>query len=258
MNSRVVALAAISTIFAILCVLLGVWQLQRHGERQELIAKFGNRLRADPVSLRQVVAQGGDIINTPVRVRGSFDVSHEMVLVNRTRNGAPGVWVVTPMLLPGSDSAVLVNRGWVYSPDGGTVDLSRWREGIPMQGGSASRSEELELEALALVFVSAVENRSASRDSASGTLRLPYLGHELVSAELPYPVSRVFVQLLPQDTIIRQGVPVPVPAPSLGAGSHLSYAMQWFAFAIIAVVGGVAAGRGLAGRQGTHVPNRRR
>jgi len=34
--------------------------------------------------------------------------------------------------------------------------------------------------------------------------------------------------------------PIPVPSEELGAGSHLGYAVQWFAFAVIAIVGLVA------------------
>ena len=49
-------------------------------------------------------------------------------VTSRARNGSPGVNLVTPMRVAGSDTLVLVNRGWVYSPDGASVRVEDWRE----------------------------------------------------------------------------------------------------------------------------------
>jgi cytochrome oxidase assembly protein ShyY1 len=54
---------------------------------------------------------------------------------------------------------------------------------------------------------------------------------------LPYPVYPGFVQLQEPDDPGR--FPAPLPEPDLGAGPHLSYALQWFAFSTIAVIGWV-------------------
>ena len=64
-----------------------------------------------------------------VRVRGAYDYPNEIVLTLRGRNGSPGVNILTPIRRAGNDTAVLVNRGWVYSPDGVTVETKQWREG---------------------------------------------------------------------------------------------------------------------------------
>ena len=71
---------------------------------------------------------------------GRFDYEHELVLAGRTRQGSPGVELLTPVRVAGSDTAVLVNRGWVYSPDGATVDHARWREGDSARVTATSRS----------------------------------------------------------------------------------------------------------------------
>src|SRR5690242_16460585 len=63
------------------------------------------------------------------RVSGIPDYAHEALLVQRTREGSPGVYLVTPVLTPGSDSATIVVRGWIYAPDGVRADPARWREG---------------------------------------------------------------------------------------------------------------------------------
>jgi cytochrome oxidase assembly protein ShyY1 len=61
-----------------------------------------------------------------------------------------------------------------------------------------------------------------------------------VAARLPYPIAPVLV--VQQDTATAPGMthPVRIEAPSLAEGSHRSYAIQWFAFAIITVIGTLA------------------
>lgn len=44
--------------------------------------------------------------------------------------------LITPLEFEGTDTVVIVARGWVYSPDASTVDLARWREpdSVSMRG----------------------------------------------------------------------------------------------------------------------------
>ncbi|MGC8780653.1 MAG: SURF1 family cytochrome oxidase biogenesis protein, partial [Anaerolineae bacterium] len=46
-------------------------------------------------------------------VRGVFDYEQEIVLRNRTYDEAPGVHVLVPLRIAGSNMAVLVDRGWI-------------------------------------------------------------------------------------------------------------------------------------------------
>src|SRR5690606_32958961 len=54
--------------------------------------------------------------------------------------------------------------------------------------------------------------------------------------QFPYPLASFFVQALPTDAGAGT-LPRPLPPPELDDGPHLGYAIQWFAFATIAVVG---------------------
>ena len=56
---------------------------------------------------------------------------------------------------------------------------------------------------------------------------------------LPYPVSPLYLVATVADTTkpVRERV-ARLPAPTLDEGPHLSYAIQWFAFAAIALIGG--------------------
>ena len=159
-------------------------------------------------------------------IAGAPDFDHEIVLAARTYQGSPGVDLFTPVRIPGSDTAVLVNRGWIYAPDGVSVDLRRWREaGTRFVGyaellprGSPSRSDG----------VLRPEARIARQ-----------LDFATVDKLLPYPVSALYLVATEADTTKPVGERVArLPPPTLDEGPHLGYAIQWFAFAAIALIGG--------------------
>jgi surfeit locus 1 family protein len=158
-----------------------------------------------------------------VVVAGRPDYDRELLLTNRSLRGSPGVNFITPVRVEGSDTAILVNRGWAYAPDGMTVDRNAWRDADT-------------------VFVGHVEAMIAGRDSSTrqGTIRRMQL--EEIRRHLPYPVRPYYV-VDGADSAVpsRQDRVVPIGAPALDEGSHFSYAMQWFGFAAVALVGGVIA-----------------
>ena len=65
--------------------------------------------------------------------------------------------------------------------------------------------------------------------------------------QLPYPILPAYVQLEAQSPEQAGPLPVPVPRPELDDGPHLSYAVQWFLFSAIALVGYPLVLRKLAG-----------
>jgi surfeit locus 1 family protein len=57
-----------------------------------------------------------------------------------------------------------------------------------------------------------------------------------MAARVGAPVLPLYVRLLPDGTEAAEP-PLPVALPELTEGNHLSYAVQWFSFAAIAVGG---------------------
>ena len=217
---RDVLAAAGVLVIASVCLRLGFWQLARLDERRARNAQTEAVMRAPPVPLRSLRQKPARL--TRVIVEGRPDYRYEIALTGRSRNGSPGVNIVTPMRLAGTDTAVLVNRGWVYSPDASQVDLARWREADSM------------------AFSGYIDTLATSvRDSSVG-LRLRTLSYRQIAAELPYPVAAYFVVALPESTTPSETTPVRLPLPALDEGPHKSYAIQWFSFATIAIVGTLA------------------
>ncbi len=198
---------------------LGFWQLDRRTQRRARNAIIAGRRQTAPVTLANL---GGDTSITHyrrVRVSGHPDFDRDIALTLRGNMGSPGVDILTPMRVAGNDSAILVNRGWIYSPDGMTADLSKWREPDTTFSGYV---EEFEA--------------GTGRDSVrlNGIRRMNYAA---IARVLPYPIRTFYIVATSDSTPSNTTGVVRLKAPVLDDGPHLSYAFQWFSFATIAVVG---------------------
>lgn len=224
MNRRTLAFAVFAIAVALGCVRLGFWQLSRLAERRARNAAIAARLDAPPVPLATALADSASAEDRQVQFAGVFDYEHEVVYTSRTRRGSPGVQLITPMRLA-DGSAVLVNRGWVYSPNGISVDLSKWRE-----GDSATVNGYLQ------AFAPSVASGPVSTPSSLRAVR--HLVRDSLAALVPYPVAPLVV--MRRDGAGDTGEvkhPFRVDLPALDEGPHKSYAIQWFAFAAIGLVG---------------------
>jgi surfeit locus 1 family protein len=123
----------------------------------------------------------------------------------------------------GSDTAVLVNRGWVYSPDASSVDRSRWRE---------------QDSARVTGYVETYPPDAGVTTSAFGPRVVRRASRSEIAAKIPYPVAPYF--LIDMSDTASRTHPARRAALVLDEGPHRSYAIQWFCFAAIAV-GGAAA-----------------
>lgn len=198
---------------------LGVWQIARLHERQARNLEVAGQLRSAPVPLSSLPRDTALARYRPATVSGRYDYEHELVATGRTRRGSPGVDLLTPVRVAGNDTAILVNRGWVYSPDGSSVDLKRWRE-----GDSAHASGYVEL-----YSADAGSPLPADRHVVRRASRRE------ITARLPYPVMPFYLVAV-GDTLDRTH-PSRRELPQLDEGSHKAYAFQWFSFAVIALAG---------------------
>lgn len=222
MRTREKVLVGIALLFAALFVRLGFWQLDRLRQRQAYNAPVEERLGLQPVEPRDLPRDLEQARHRRVVVTGEYDYEHEIVLTLRSRQGSPGVNLLTPLRMAGSDTAILVNRGWIYAPDGVAADTKPWREPDPR--GAVGYVRLLEADG-------STGARSARRPDA---VRRPHL--PTIDSMLPYPVAPYYL-VLTSPGADPQRAPPRVPPPALDEGSHRSYALQWFTFALIAVGG---------------------
>lgn len=207
---------------AALFVRLGLWQVSRHRERAAYNARVEARLAAMPVSFGALPADSALVRGQRVRLAGRFRYDLEQIHAGRVNDGSPGVHLLTPIERAGTDTLVVVTRGWVYSPDAAEVDLSRWRE-----------ADTVSLAGYAVPIPA--DGPPAPVDAAK-PMRL--LTVEALQRRLGRPVAAAVVVMTSDSAARVDSVPRRLGPPLLVPGNHKSYAIQWFAFALVAVIGG--------------------
>jgi surfeit locus 1 family protein len=210
----------------VVMVNLGFWQLHRLQGRRAFNDEVRSRTAQATEPYGQVVTDGVDpdsVAWRTVIVSGTYLGDEQVVVLNRSQAGSAGVDVVTPLELP-SGSLVLINRGFVA-------------ETQPVREAPAGP-----VTILGRLQVSEARHLGGLTDPGGDLTEIQRLDIDRLSAQLPAPVSPVFVNLL-QSKPTQGSSPVPVADPELDEGPHLSYMIQWWIFSITAIVGWVLAVR---------------
>ncbi len=223
LSARWIGFAVFVLVLAAVCTRLGLWQIHRLEHRLDQNKVITAHLKAEPVELTQVLEPGDEVDDesefTRVRATGTYDVKHQVTVTFTTRDGAPGVDVVTPFVLS-SGQAVLVDRGWqesentvarpdVPGPPPGEVTITGWLRQNNGAEGEAIRPIKGQIRAISSVGFA----KSVPYDLLGGYLNL--------RSEDPPPAQKLAAE----------------PVPERGQGPHFFYALQWWFFALLAIVG---------------------
>jgi len=211
---------------AILFINLGFWQLRRLEERQLANTVGESRFEAEPVDVGLLLDSAGEDRESLEFRRavatGVFQPDDEVLIRSQVHQGVAGFHVITPLLGEG-DTAVLVNRGWVpldadevpvtaAPPPEGTVTVTGWVRPTQTRGAlGPSDPDEGRLVAMSRVEIDRIQQ------------------------QVPYELEPVYMSLLDD---LAGDLPFAAPPPSFAdEGPHLAYAIQWFSFALIGLVG---------------------
>ena len=89
------------------------WQFKRADHKRELESRFTAMQARDALDLNKILYPSLDLEFQRVKVRGSLDATHRMILDNRIRRGQAGYEVLFPLLIAESNVSILVNLGWI-------------------------------------------------------------------------------------------------------------------------------------------------
>lgn len=177
---------------------LGLWQLDRLEEKKDRNRVIAERSDGPAIDLGDVDWERAQYQH--VTATGRFETAEDRLIPYRSYKGTVGSHAVTPLVLE-DGSAVLVLRGWVpdetTTPPAGEVTI----EGVLRQSGSARASVDVE----------------GFEDTLDRDLLPLYLQQSAPEPPGDYPVL--------------------LDPPARDEGPHLSYAMQWFLFAGVVLVG---------------------
>lgn len=219
-------------VLVVACIAAGFWQLSRLQDKRDAIEQYEEGSSEPVVPVVDLVAPDADaaaidaVELQPVSVTGRYLVDEQVTVRNRTYDGAPGYWLLTPVDI-GGGTGVVVNRGWVPLSIGETPE--GLAEVAPVEG---------EVTVVGTVTATQTRGSFGGTDPAEGEL------DELARADIARLDEQTDLDLLPAYVTLSSQEPVQVtdlpavvdPAPP-GEGPHLGYAVQWFIFATIAVIG---------------------
>jgi cytochrome oxidase assembly protein ShyY1 len=215
------------------CVELGLWQLDRLHIRQQQNGLVHRNSQAEPRPVGELTKVDGAVAAgdqwRAVTAEGHYDESHQLLVRNRVHEGDPGFYVLTP-LVPAEGPTVLVNRGWVPAPNaGGRPDVPAAPGGDVHVKGRLRPTETQK-----------TRGPKDAADVPSG--QVVRIDVPRIAPSLPYPVLAGYVDLVEQDPRppIVNGSYVPLPSsavPTHSEALHVSYAAQWFIFALVAPIG---------------------
>lgn len=216
---------------ALLFVNLGLWQLRRLEDRRLENTVMAARMADAPLPIGDLVRAVGDdlasLANRPTTAVGEYRPEDEVLIRSQVLEGTAGYHVVTPFDTV-EGASVLVNRGWV------PLEMGQ----VPVPAAPPTGRVEI-----------------------TGLIQPD--AHRLGAPAGEWPIfRRVDIEaigdggLLPVYLLLQNGpddqLPIPVAPPDVTSeGNHLSYALQWFSFVVIGLVGyGLLLRRALLGDQG--------
>jgi len=202
---------------------LGFWQLDRLDQRRARNAEITQKLSLPPLPLSDKNSLPNDLAQLKdrrVMATGEFDFSNQVALKLQNWEGAPGSYLITPLILEDSQQAVLVSRGWIPEEEASPEQWSQFDEPGPVTVTG---------------FVILSEALPQNVEDTVGTPQREWfrVDIEAIQSQLPYEILPVYIQQSPPDSD-NTTLPYRVePNVELTDGPHLSYAIQWFIFALI-------------------------
>jgi surfeit locus 1 family protein len=215
----------LAVVGIVVFVLAGFWQLDRLDERREqndlISARAGGTAGALPAA-EAVAADPAAFEWLLVEFIAEWRPAEEVLLRGQSLQGAPGNDLLTPAIADGM--AVIVDRGWVpLDVDGPPVAVA-----APVATSVTLRG-----------VLRTTQERGSFGPVDPPTGRLDEVARVDVarlSRQIDGPTYPMWVQLLDQQPAQTE-LPRMRPLPELGEGPHLSYAIQWFIFAGVVVIG---------------------
>ncbi|MDY6816715.1 MAG: SURF1 family protein [Pseudomonadota bacterium] len=201
---------------------LGIWQLDRAGQKEAMLNSW--QQQAENLPWQQLI-EGEVRSGKPVRIIGRYG-DHSWLLDNRTRDGVPGYEVITDFY-PLEGPPVLVNRGWIHAP-GSRQRLPQ----IDTPGGLFTLAGRLADYPVPPVLA------GQDQEEQGWPRRVQRLPREAATNEVE-GLPGVMIRL---DSGQQPGAFRADWAPDLmGPGTHYGYAAQWFALAVALTILTVAA-----------------
>ena len=207
-------------------IVLGFWQIDRADQKNVLNSNYTDRQQEAIIVLdkNNVIDEKSSLLWRKVEFEGSFINKQNIILDNQIFNQIAGFNIITPFKIKGSDSLVLVNRGW-------HPNLKN-REMLPIIN---EISDERILQGHIASFpVSGIKLGKNNIETLNSQI---FRFQRLDAAELNYFFSaKIMPYMIYLDPIIDKELYGNFKLPAPDSQKNYGYAFQWFAFAITLLI----------------------
>lgn len=208
----------------VILVLFGYWQIQRLQWKTELLEELEIRSSAQPIELpfdSRIPTE--DLVYRKVKVAGHYMHEAEMHLLNRVRDGMPGVNLFTPLVRTDGGGILLVNRGWA------PMD---W-PGTPVQYDEDGRPVIVEVSGVVRTAEPPGWLTPQNKPEKNAWYFIDL--SDMARAAGILPVTDYYIFATGEQILSGQQAPVLSPDPNKWRidlpNNHLSYAITWFSLA---------------------------
>lgn len=201
---------------------LGQWQLRRAAQKEALQAAVEAQGRLPILNTQEVAGQKDlpALLHRTAMLKGVWQAKDTVYLDNRPMDGKTGFTVVTPLVLEGGSTAILVQRGWVqrnFTDRTKLPEITTPAGPVTVRGRIAPPPSKL------------YEFQGSDTGRIRQNLDISKFRQELGIALLEQ-VS-MLETASPSEGLLRDW-----PAPNLGIDRHYGYAFQWFGLCALLVV----------------------
>ncbi|WP_370980498.1 SURF1 family protein [Agaribacterium sp. ZY112] len=218
-------LTAFAGFFLPILISLGFWQLERAKVESYLSTQLQIQQGQEAMPISSVLAElytktKDQLQFQPVTASGSYMSNYYWLKEGRTIKGAKGFHVLMPMQL-GNGPVVLVDRGWIAENKG---------QAIPFQTPTMS----LKLMGYIDIPVETTNFQSQEKNQSTWPKYINDIDMKKMSAQLGKTIVPTMLVLNSDQNSAF------IPAPNeltLNPARHRVYAAQWFALAMLLIVG---------------------
>lgn len=207
---------------------LGFWQLNRLDKKRDFNSVLSAHSSTPVQTLDSAVPAKWNTAEGEwkrVSVSGTYDFSKAVTVINRSQDGTAGYNSVVPFTSQ-NNRTILVNRGFVP---------------LVMEAPEAPTGK---IEIVGYLRASQTRSALGPIDSKEpGNTEFQRLDIPLISAHVGKTIEPMFLQLIAESPADASQWPAKVALPPLDQGTHMSYALQWFFFCLVALTAWVVVVR---------------
>lgn len=220
-------------LLVILFVRLGLWQHHKAEAKQSLQTQMEQRLRQPAIALTETIRDAEAWRYRRVQLSGRYDARYQILLDNQVHRQTAGYHVITPLQVPGSATRILVDRGWIPAlPDHATAP--------------AVATPQMPQTVTGYLWLPPSRHFALAEPPPGWQPVWQNLDMQRYARSVPFAVQPLVLRLDSQSE--GGGFARDWPQPAERMEMHLSYAYQWYGFALTLVAIYVVLGFRKAGK----------